>query len=160
MHPRTPLVLLTSLFAAACTTQVVDRAADGPTPAAEAGAVVGGAEVSSVAPTLSVERFLQAVNVEDLDAMGRVFGTARGPAEGEPLQLERELALISRILRHEDYQIVSDRREFGREHRTHRIGVNLTINGRVIRDVGFSVVQAPDGRWFVEVIELEKVTGA
>ncbi len=166
MGTRLLLFLLIPLFAA-CSTQVVERAADGPVPPANdervgdppgEGTVVGGSEMSSVAPMLSVERFLQAVNAEDLESMSRLFGTARGPAQGDPLQLETELALIARILQHQDYEVVSDRREFGRTNLTHRIGVNLTIDGRVVPNVGFSVVQADSGRWFVEVIELEKVT--
>ncbi len=160
--PLVPIALL-----AACTTQVVDRAADGPVPPMSDGPTVttsstpmvaGDTELSSVAPVLSVERFLQAVNAEDIESMARLFGTAQGPATGDPLQLETELALISQILRHQDYRVVSDRRAFGRAAQTHRIGVNLTIDGEVIPDVAFLVVQATGGRWFVECVDLEKVT--
>jgi hypothetical protein len=160
-----PLVLISLL--GACTTTVVERAADGPVPpssgdaslpAASTPTVTGGTELSSVAPVLSVERFLQAVNAEDIESMGRLFGNSEGPATGDRLQLQTELALISQILRHEDYQVVSDRRAFGRAAQTHRIGVNLTIDGEVIRDVAFLVVQASGGRWFVECVDLEKVT--
>jgi hypothetical protein len=160
-----PLVLIPLL--GACTTTVVERAADGPVPPASGEAapppsstpaVAGASELSSVAPVLSVERFLQAVNAEDIESMGRLFGTAKGPATGDRLQLQTELALISRILRHQDYRVVSDRRAFGREAQTHRIGVNLTIDGEVIPDVAFLVVQADGGRWFVECVDLEKVT--
>lgn len=153
-----PLVLVSISIFAACTTQVVERSADGPVPTGEQRGVLGQEDVVSIAPVLSVERFLQAANAEDLDAMGRLFGTADGPVKGEPLQLERELALISQILRHQDYEVVSERREFGKENVTHRIGVNLTIDGRVVQDVGFSVVQSEGGRWFVEIVELEKIT--
>jgi hypothetical protein len=153
-----PLAFAVIPLLAACTTQVVERAADGPVPPDGQPGIIGQEEAASIAPVLSVERFLQAANAEDLQAMGSIFGTAQGPVQGEPLQLERELALISQILRHQDYRVVSDRREFGKENLTHRIGVTLTIDGRVIPDVGFSVVQARDGRWFVEVIELEKIT--
>jgi len=78
MRARLLLFLLIPLFAA-CSTQVVERAADGPVPPANGervgdppgeGTVVGGSEMSSVAPTLSVERFLQAVNAEDLEFKG------------------------------------------------------------------------------------------
>jgi len=147
---------------------VVDRAADGPVPpssddvrpgvTAGSGSVVGSSEAMSVAPLLSVERFLQAVNAEDLEAMGRIFGTATGPVQGEPLQLERELALIAAILQHQDYRVVSDRRVFGRTNLTHRVGVDLTIDGERIPDVAFMAVQSSDGRWFVECVDLEKVT--
>jgi len=163
-----PVALLIVPLLAACSTQVVERAADGPVPISSeepgtgtmstGGAIVGSSDAMGVAPMLSVERFLQAVNAEDLEAMGRIFGTAKGPAQGEPLQLERELALIARILRHDDYRVVSDRRAFGRVNLTHRVGVDLTIDGQRIPDVAFMVVQSGQGRWYVECIDLEKVT--
>jgi hypothetical protein len=31
--------------------------------------------------------------------------------------------------------------------------------GTTIRDVGFTVVQASEGRWLINLIELEKLTG-
>jgi len=40
------------------------------------------------------------------------------------------------------------------------VGVDLTIDGRVIRDVAFLVVQTGAGTWMVEEIDLEKVTGS
>lgn len=165
---RRPFALLLIPLFAACATQVVERVADGPVPSASgsseapgtggSSAVVGSGNAMGVAPMLSVERFLQAVNAEDLTAMGRIFGTADGPAKGEPLQLERELALISQILRHQDYRVVSDRRAYGRVNLTHRVGVNLTIQGRRVDDVAFMVVQSDQGQWYVECVDLEKVT--
>ncbi len=167
MRLRPSVFLLIPLFAA-CATQVVERAADGPVPGSSNGAqpeisggppaVVGASDAMGVAPMLSVERFLQAVNAEDLESMGRIFGTAEGPAKGQPLQLERELALIAQILRHQDYRVVSDRRAFGRVNLTHRVGVDLTIDGERVSDVAFMVVQSPQGQWFVECVDLEKVT--
>lgn len=141
----------------------------------------GSAEMAGVAPMLSVERFLQAANSRDLQAMARIFGTAEGPVAetgstfgcafkklgswiglGERCRTASEVELrmdaIADILEYEDYRIVSEQRVAGRQHRTTRIGVNLTQNDEVIPDVPFEVVRTPEGRWMVQQIGLEKIT--
>lgn len=145
---RTGALLLALLGLATtwgCTTRVVERPA-------------GGGALGGVAPVLSVERFLQAVNVEDFEAMARIFGNVDGPVEGSREEVELRMATIAAILRHEDYRIGTERLEPGREHPTRRVGVDLTINGAVIPDVSFLVVQTRDGVWMVEQIDLERVT--
>lgn len=150
-HPLVPsriarlVPLLLAAAALGCTTQVVESPRS-------AGAIAG------VAPVLSVERFLQAVNAQDFDAMARIFGTVDGPVEGPAQEVELRMATIAQILRHQDYKIDSERMEPGRADPTRRVGVDLTIGGRVIRDVGFLVVQTRAGTWMVEQIDLEKVT--
>ncbi|HSG49209.1 MAG TPA: hypothetical protein VLA43_15420 [Longimicrobiales bacterium] len=145
---RTPrlLPLLLAAGVLGCATQVVESPRSG-------GALAG------VAPVLSVERFLQAVNAQDFDAMARIFGTVDGPVEGPAQEVELRMATIAEILRHQDYKIDSERMEPGRANPTRRVGVDLTIDRRVIRDVAFMVVQTREGNWMVEQIDLEKVTG-
>jgi len=136
---------------------------------------------SAVGPQLSVERFLQAANTRDFEAMSRVFGTADGPIgdTGSPFgcfwkkigtlfggesciaweEVELRMDTLARILQHEDYQIASERDVAGRAAPTSRVGVDLVVSrSRTVRDVGFRVVRGGD-RWFVEEIDLEKVTG-
>jgi len=115
--------------------------------------------MASMAPMLSVERFLQSANSRNYRAMADLFGTYRGPVDYDRRQVEREMELISEILQHEDYEIVSDRVAPGREHPTNRVGVNIRKDGRMIPDVAFMVVQSEAGAWLVEQIELEKITG-
>lgn len=149
-HPaRTARVLVLALLAASasCTTKIVE-------------APRSSGALAAVAPVLSVERFLQAVNAEDYDAMSRIFGTAEGPVEGPREELELRMATIAAILRHQDYRIDSERMEPGRIRPTRRVGVDLTIGGRVVRDVAFLVVQTASGTWMLEQIDLEKVTGS
>lgn len=146
---RLALGALTLLSAVACTTQTVQRGPASP-----------GSELAGVAPVLSVERFLQAVNAEDYDAMARLFGTVEGPIRGEATEIELRMATIAQILQHEDYRIDSERLEPGREEVTRRVGVDLTVAGRVIPDVAFLVVLTENGRWMVQEIDLERVTGA
>lgn len=115
--------------------------------------------MASMAPMLSVERFLQAANSRNYRAMADLFGTYQGPVDYDRRTVEREMELISEILQHQDYELVSDRVAPGREHPTNRVGVNIRKDGRLIPDVAFMVVQSEGGAWLVEEIDLEKVTG-
>jgi hypothetical protein len=116
-------------------------------------------EMAAVAPMLSVERFLQAVNVPDYAAMARLFGTADGPLEGDRPEIELRMDLIANILAYQDYRIVSEAMVPGREQPTTRIGVDLTIGGEVVSDVAFVVVRTREGRWMIQEIDLEAITG-
>jgi hypothetical protein len=145
--------------------------------------IVSSGEMAAVAPMLSVERFLQAVNDGDLHSMARIFGTSDGPiietggtlgcgfrkfgswfGIGDRCQTLQEVELrmdaIAQIVRHEDYNIVSDGAVPGRIDPTTRIGVDMRVNGRDIADVPFLVVQTGDGRWMIEEIGLTRITGA
>jgi hypothetical protein len=135
-----------------------------------------------VAPMLSVERFLQASNDRDIHSMARIFGTEDGPmAEtGSTLgcgfkklgswfgmgqrcmtlqEVELQMDAIARILRHDDYTIVTESSVAGRTHPTSRIGIDFHVGGRDIRDVAFLVVRSGQGRWLVEEIDLVRMTG-
>lgn len=137
-----PLILVAAGLAfSGCTTQVVRPG-----------------EMAAVAPMLSVERFLQAVNGPDYDAMARLFGTADGPLEGDRTTVELRMDAIASILSHQDYRIVSEAVVPGREDPTTRIGVDLTIAGEVYADVAFLVVRTGEGRWMIQEIDLEAIT--
>jgi hypothetical protein len=156
---------LVTLTASGCTTRVVPS-----------GAV-------AVAPMLSVERFLQASNARDYESMARLFGGADGPVAdtggafgcafkkmGDWVglaqrcrtreEVELWMATLSEVLRHQDYKISSERLEPGRRHTTNRIGVDLTREAGVVRDVPFLVVRTGAGSWLVEEIAIEKLTGS
>ncbi len=138
-------------------------------------------QASAVAPQLVVERFLQAVNTRDLVSMSRLFGTRGGPIGdtgssfgcfwkrigtlfgGDSCRkwqdVELQMDVISDILRHEDYRIMSERRIAGRDVQTIRLGVALEISrGSTIRDVGFTLASAGGTRWLLQEIELAKIT--
>ena len=149
LRPVSIAVVLALPLVSACTTRTVQP---------RSGATAA-QEVAVLAPVLAVERFLQAVNAEDFETMAGLFGTAQGPFQGEPTEVELQMSIIAQILRHDDYEIATDRREPGRVNPTRRIGVNLTIGRRRIPDVSFLVVQTGAGNWMVEEMDLEKVTG-
>jgi len=144
--------------------------------------VIPPGEAASVAPMLSVERFLQAANARDLDSMARLFGTSDGPVfeTGSTLgcafkklgswfglgercltlqEVEIHMDLIAQIIQHEDYTIVSESAVAGRVNPTSRIGVDMRIDGRDIQDVPFTVVRTSEGRWLIEEVGLTRITG-
>jgi hypothetical protein len=138
--------------------------------------------MAGVAPMLSVERFLQAANTSDLEAMARIFGTSSGAiAEqtGNPFgcafkrigswvglgsrcvsrqQIELRMNAIALVLRHNDYRIRNERDVPGRRAPTTRVGVDLVQGSSTVTDVPFVVVRTSNGRWLVEEIGLERVT--
>lgn len=140
------------------------------------------APVAGVAPMLSVERFLQAANTQDLEAMARIFGTADGAiadATGSPLgcafkrmgswirlsqrcvswqEIELRMNIIAMVLQHDDYRIRSETNVPGRQRPATRIGVDIVRGGERFTDVPFVVVRARDGRWMVEEIGLQRIT--
>ncbi len=76
------------------------------------------------------------------------------------MEVELRMDVIAEILRHDDYEITSERRVPGAEVPSNRIGVDLLLpSGTTVEDVGFTVVESDDG-WLINVIELVKITEA
>jgi len=146
---RLPILCFLLTSAGACTSQTVVRQSQ-----------------FTVAPALTVERFLQAANTRDLETMSRLFGTDDGPIgdTGNRQQVELRMDLIAEILQHADYEITSERRVPGTASPSIRIAVVMLIvtprGTTMVRDVGFTVVLESTSRWLVNVIELVKITGA
>ena len=105
----------------------------------------------------------QAANARDLETMSRLFGTDEGPIGDSRGREEVELRMdvIAEILRHDNYQIISERPVPGAQVPSIRIGVDMSLpGGTTVQDVGFTVVLEPPDRWLVNVIEVTKITGA
>ena len=132
-------------------------------------------------PLHAAERFLDAANRRDLDALARTFGTPRGPiaeasggfgcgmrrlgswlaiADRCPTRREIELRMhaLAAVLRHDGYEVTSTQRVPGRDRAVTRISVAVRRGARVHRDVGLLVIRTSAG-WLVEAVELEKITG-
>jgi len=145
-------------------------------------ASTGSTSMAQVAPMLSVERFLQAANTRDLEAMAAIFGTSKGSinaTRGNPVscafrkmgswiglgqrcitwqEVELRMDAIALILRHDDYQVLSESMVAGRDRPTRRVLVDIQRGANRYREVPFVVVQTSGGRWLVEEIGLERVT--
>lgn len=142
---------------------------------------VSSGEMAAVAPVMSVERFLGAVNARDLHGMARIFGTEDGPVietggafgcafkrmgswiglgDRCPTLQEVEIRMdaLARVLRHEDYTIGAEADVPGRGYPASRIEVSLWIGGVEFPRVPFTVVRTDEGRWLVEEIGLDRVT--
>ncbi|MEK9503650.1 hypothetical protein [Gaopeijia maritima] len=137
-----PLAVLLS----ACATQTVSSTG-------------GGSGMAGTSPLQSVERFLVAVNAHDLDNMAALFGTRDGPFQGNRAEIEIQMDALATILSHQAYEIVSERQVPGRQDPTTRVGVTLTIDGEVYPDVSFVTVRTGQGRWMVQEIDVERLTG-
>jgi hypothetical protein len=138
--------------------------------------------IAPVAAQLSVERFLQASNARDFDAMGRLFGTTNGSVMEtgssfgcffkkigswfggtsctRKVDVELRMDAIAEISRHEDYRIAREEAVAGRNSPTRRVFVDLTIQGRRVNTMPFIVVRTGEGRWLVEQIPLERIMAA
>jgi hypothetical protein len=138
-------------------------------------------EVAPVAAQLSVERFLQAANQRDVQAMGRLFGTASGPVGdtgstfgcffkkigswfgGSPcirrVEVEVRMDAIASIVQHRDYTIIREEPVAGRTSPTRRVLVDMDMGTRAVAAAPFVVVQTGEGRWLVEEVPLETIMG-
>ena len=138
--------------------------------------------VAPVAAQLSVERFLQAANSRDFQAMGRLFGTSEGSAWdtgstfgcffkkigswfggtacSRKVDVELRMDAIASIIQHDDYRIVREEAVAGRTSPARRVLVDLTIDGRAASGMPFVVVQTGEGRWLVEQVPLERIMAA
>jgi len=113
-----------------------------------------------MAPALAVERFLQAVNRQDLATMGRLFGTANGPIiERDPrAEVEKRMFAIAAILQHADYKIEGERIVPGRPDAKQLIVRMSVDDGRREVPVAYTLVRSKRGAWLIEVIDLEAIT--
>ena len=92
--------------------------------------------------------------------MGRLFGTKDGPFGDQRGRQETELGMdaLVEVLRHDNYQIISERRVAGSDVPSNRIRVDFLMpNGVAVRDVGFTVVFASSNRWPILDIEVQKI---
>lgn len=135
----------------------------------------------AVAPGMSVESFLQAVNAHDFATMANIFGTQDGPVGDtggtfgcafkkmgswvglgdsceERFNVELRMSAIAQLLQHDEYRLAADSPVPGRRIPTRQLAVHLTRNGHQFNNVPFTLVQSGEGRWLVETIGLEKIT--
>ena len=106
----------------------------------------------AAAPRTAVEQFLQAVRAQDLQAMGEIWGNAKGPARDqfERSELEKRELIMQGCFDHDKFRIVDESPgEAGR--RVYR--VELT-KGRVVATPRFYAIPGPGGRWFLEDAEI------
>jgi hypothetical protein len=106
----------------------------------------------AAAPRTAVEQFLQAVRAEDLQAMGEIWGNAKGPARDqfERSELEKREIMMQGCFDHDKFRILDEAPGEGGQ-RVYR--VELTKQN-VVATPRFYAIQGPGGRWYVSDAEI------
>lgn len=115
-------------------------------------------DAAGLAPSLVVERFLQAANRQDLETMARLWGTAEGLViERDPrAEVEKRLFATALILQHDDFEIQGEQIVPGRPE-AKQIIVRMQIGERQV-PVAHTLVRSKKRGWLVESIDLEAIT--
>lgn len=108
----------------------------------------------------AVERFLQLANEKNYAEMGWMFGTREGSIfrRDPAADVERRMYALATVLQHQSAEIREQTSVAGRGADAVRLTVQLVSRGRTHR-VPFTAVRGPEGRWFVEEIGVEAITG-
>jgi hypothetical protein len=119
----------------------------------------GGLAGGAAAPA-GVERFLHFAAQGDYVGMGWVFGTTAGPvAQRDPLpQVEQRMYALANLLGHDSFVLGSGAPVPGRAQEAMRFNVVLQRGTRSV-PVPFVAVRGPGGRWYVEQVDVQAVTG-
>ena len=114
-----------------------------------------------VAPTMTIERFLRAVNQNDLDTMAQLFGNKDGSVSRNwsRKEIDDRMFLMASILRHSDYAIGPVQIVPGRREEAALYNVTLTMQNNRKVEVPFTLVRsqrAPE--WLIEDIPIDRIT--
>ena len=144
------LIGLGALLLAAACSRKVEVSSPAPTPSAAPGTVGAASAADAVA------RFMAAAKAEDLQAVGAVWGTPTGPAREQMSRNEFEMRAfyIVKCLRNDSYSVLNEGPAAGGR----RVSAVQIVKGSLTRQTNFRMVAGPQGRWFVENIELEPLT--
>jgi hypothetical protein len=114
---------------------------------------------AGVAPALVVERFLTAVNTNDLDTMARLFGTREGSVlkRDSRSEVETRMHALASILRHKNYVLEGEGIVPGRLGEAIELMMRLEVGDRQV-SVPFVMVQTKGEGWMVEQIGIERIT--
>ena len=103
----------------------------------------------------AVERFFSAVHAQDLQAMSLVWGTTRGSARDNMnrQEMEKREVILQCYFNYDSFRVLS---ESPTSEIRHMVRVELVRGGRTRTPVVYTVV-GPDGRWFVENLDISAV---
>lgn len=123
----------------------------------------GGPQISSHIDTTpggatsraAVERFFAAVHSQDLQAMGIVWGTSKGPAREnmDRSELERREVILQCYFDFDSFRVID---ESPTSEAQHVVRVQLVRGGRT-RNPSVYTVLGPNNRWFVENLDIAAV---
>ncbi|MFW6192070.1 MAG: hypothetical protein ACOC83_01175 [Gemmatimonadota bacterium] len=108
----------------------------------------------------AVRAFLAAADRQDYEEMGRQFGTAAGPAEARLgiAEVEQRMVVLAEVLQHGSMEMErSDLAQLGSDRARYVVRMTGTRNGEV--DVPVVTAVTDEGRWFVERLDVEALSG-
>jgi hypothetical protein len=115
----------------------------------------GVTEPGAPTPRAAVERFLNAVRAQDLQAMSMVWGTKSGPARDniQREQLEKREVIMTQCLANDSASFADESPGLGGDHLVHFI----LYRGPVTRSTAFTTQSDGSARWYVKEIDLKGV---
>ena len=143
------LALAGTMAACASSPRSVEPSSDGsPMPA------VSG-EAGAASPRAAVDRFLETIKNQDIQATSMVWGTDKGAARDQMTRDYQEKAIIIMqcYLAHDSYTVLTDA-PAGNDKRVFQVEMK---NGARTAQTPFVAVKGPRSRWFVESAELDPV---
>jgi hypothetical protein len=131
---------------------VMGTAACASAPPSRSGVEVAPGAKSSVA---AVERFFAAVHAQDLQAMSQVWGTSRGAARDnmDRAELEKREVILQCYFNYDSFRVLG---ESPTSEVRRMVRVELERGGKT-RDPVIYTVLGPNGRWFVENLDIAAV---
>jgi hypothetical protein len=123
--------------------------------ATQGGSRSDGQLTGAASAQLAAEQFLRAVHAKDLQAMGAVFGTDKGPARDniERTELEKREIILQCYFDHDAYRVLGETGGMG-GHRDVRVELR---KGNLVRQTTFNVIRGPGGRWYVDNMDIAAV---
>lgn len=117
--------------------------------------IASGPQTGATSPERAVDAFISAAKAQDLQALGGIWGSVKGPARATMPRAEleqRELILI-RLLCQDESRVTSSTP--GTEGRR-ILKLGMTRAGRTV-PVTFTTIRGPEDRWYVEDVEVVKL---
>ena len=102
---------------------------------------------------VAVDMFMAAGKAGDLDAMGRIWGSAAGPAIATMGRNEREQreVVMMRCMKHDRYQVLQEATSAGRER---VLLVELRYKD-LTASTNFIATEGPGGKWYMKDFSLK-----
>ena len=118
--------------------------------------VLSGSQTGAPNAQAAVDGFLAAVKTQDLQAMGALWGGPDGPARDlmPREELEKRELIMACYLKHDHYDIIGDAPNPGGS----RAFVVSVSYKDLTRSTTVQVVQGPAQRWYVETVDVLKLT--
>jgi hypothetical protein len=115
--------------------------------------------VSTVAPTLVVERFLRAVNGNDIQTMAHLFGTRDGSIVGREKadEVQQRMFILASLLHHDNYRIEGNQIVPGHLNDAIQLNVRMWMGERQVV-LPFMLVRTKKSAWLVEKIGVDRLS--